>query len=95
MDYWPQPIDTTNVTLPEPLHALTEHLAENAHDHWARQRIAEGWTFGPKRDDARKQHPYLVPYEQLPDSEKQYDRIAPVETLKAILALGYWIQPPM
>ena len=71
---------------------LTELLAENAHDIWARQRMSEDWTYGPKRDDAAKKHPELVPYSKLPDSEKEYDRNAAMETLKAIIALGYRIE---
>jgi ryanodine receptor 2 len=89
MSYQPQPIDTAAVTLPGELLQLTERLAEHAHDVWARQRLADGWTYGPQREDARKEHPCLVPYDQLPESEKQYDRNAALETIKAILALGY------
>ena len=71
-----------------------EQLAENTHDLWAAQRIAQGWTFGPNRDDANQKHPCLIPYADLPDSEKIYDRQAAIETLKAILALGYRIEQP-
>ncbi len=92
MKYEPDPIDTSSVNLAEDLLALTEKLAENAHDHWAKQRLADGWTFGAKRDDPKKQHPCLVPYSKLPDSEKVYDRKTSMETLKAILALGYRIE---
>jgi hypothetical protein len=91
MTYQPRPIDTTAVTLPDELLLLTELLAEHAHDVWAQQRLADGWTLGPRRDDARKEHPCLVAYDKLPESEKQYDRHAALETLKAILALGYRI----
>lgn len=94
MAYRPQPIDTANITLPRSLLDLIERLAENAHDLWAGQRLADGWTYGPKRDDATKQHPSLVSYDQLPESEKEYDRLTAMETLKAILALGYTITPP-
>lgn len=94
MSYQPQPIDTSSVTLPPSLHALTEKLAENAHDLWAAQRLKDGWTWGPKREDADKKHPCLIPYVDLPESEKQYDRAAALGTLKAILALGYQITPP-
>jgi RyR domain-containing protein len=73
---------------------LTEVLARNAHDVWARQRLRDGWHYGPQRDDSRKEHPCLVPYEELPESEKQYDRNAAMETLKTILALGYHIEKP-
>jgi ryanodine receptor 2 len=89
MTYQPQPIDTAAMKLPDELLPLTERLAEHAHDVWARQRLADGWTYGPQREDARKEHPCLVPYDQLPESEKQYDRNAALETIKAILALGY------
>jgi hypothetical protein len=94
MDYHPTPIPTADVTLPESLVELTECLAENAHEIWARQRLGEGWTHGPQRDDRKQEHPCLVPYDQLPESEKQYDRNAALEILKAVLALGYTITPP-
>jgi hypothetical protein len=89
--YEPKPIDTSKVSLPDDLSELTERLAENAHDHWAAQRMAEGWTYGPARHDAKKTSPDLVPYAQLQESEKEYDRTAAVETLKAVIALGYCI----
>jgi hypothetical protein len=92
--YKPKPIDTSQVTLPAELEELTEKLAENAHDIWAGQRLAEGWTPGAKRDDAAKTHPCLIPYRQLPDSEKQYDRNAAVSTLKTLLAMRFRILPP-
>jgi hypothetical protein len=94
MSYHPEPIDTAAVSLPPELHALTERLAENSHDLWAAQRLAQGWSFGSHRDDASKRHPCLVPYDQLPDSEKEFDRIAALGTLKAVLKLGYRILPP-
>ena len=92
MDYKPAPRDTSSVRLPEDLAALTELLARNTHENWARLRMAEGWTYGPKRDDATKTHPSLVPYEQLSESEKDYDRATAMETVKTILALGYRIE---
>ena len=92
MSYEPQPIDTSSVSLTPEVLDLRELLAENAHDHWALQRMADGWTYGPQRDDDQKRHPCLVPYEELPESEKEYDRNAAIETLKAILALGYRIE---
>lgn len=92
MSYRPNLIDTSRVELSPEILQLTEKLAENSHDIWAAQRIRDGWTFGPARDDAKKQHPCLVPYAGLPDSEKQYDRNSAIETLKAIIALGYRIE---
>jgi ryanodine receptor 2 len=88
----PEPINTDHVVLDDSVRELTELLARNAHDIWARQRLADGWRFGPRRDDAKKEHPCLVPYEDLPESEKEYDRKTSMETLKAIVALGYQIK---
>jgi RyR domain len=92
--YLPNPIDTSMVSLGPQLEGLVERLAENAHDVWSRQRIAEGWRFGPKRNDDQKEHPCLVPYGELPESEKEYDRTMAAATLKAITVLGYQIVPP-
>ena len=92
MNYEPKPIATSGVPLSADILNLTELLARNTHEVWAVQRRAEGWTHGPRRDDAKKEHPCLVPYEQLPESEKEYDRKAALETIKVILALGYRIE---
>ena len=92
--YRPTPIVTIGIQCPEHLNALTERLAENVHDLWATTRLAQGWTHGPARDDTAKKHPCLIPYADLPDSEKTYDRETALGTLKAILPLGYSIQPP-
>ena len=90
--YQPKPIDTAHVRLPDSITELIERLAENSHDIWAQQRIADGWTYGPQRDDPAKKHPDLVPYDQLPESEKEYDRSTAMQTLRAIVALGYRIE---
>ena len=89
--YEPLPIDVSRVALPDSLNDLVEMLSLNNHDVWAQQRIMEGWQFGDVRDDQRKTHPDLVPYEQLTESEKEYDRRTVVMTVKAILASGYTI----
>ena len=89
--YKPEPIDTSRVHLPGEMEKLTEKLSRNAHDNWARQRMNDGWRWGAERDDARKLHPSLVPYEELPESEKKYDRATAMETVKAIVALGFRI----
>ena len=91
MAYHPAPRDTSGVELPHAVEELTELLAKNAHENWARQRMDDGWKYGPRRDDARKEHPSLVPYEELSESEKEYDRRTAMETLKTILSLGYRI----
>jgi len=89
--YTPQPIDTTSVTLPEQLNQLVEQMAENVHDIWAQSRIEQGWTYGTQRNDTLKQHPCLVPYNQLPEEEKLYDRNTALQTLKLIIKLGFKI----
>ncbi len=71
---------------------MLERLAENAHDHWAARRISEGWVWGPQRDDSKKTHPDLIAYDRLNEAEKAYDRTTVLETLKAMIALGYRIE---
>lgn len=87
--YQPHPKNVADVTLSEELIALTEEIAQNVHEVWAAARIAEGWTYGEQRDDARKQTPCLVPYDALPEEEKAYDRNTAMQTLKFIVSLGY------
>ena len=90
-NYNPKPIDTTSIKLDTDIIELGEKIAENVHDVWAVGRIREGWTYGEKRNDTEKTHPCLVPYNELTDSEKQYDRDTAMETLKLIQKLGYVI----
>lgn len=90
--YTPKPVDTSAVTLPEDLLRLTEKIAENVHENWSVGRLADGWTYGEKRDDEKKTTPCLVPYSELSESEKEYDRNTAMETLKLIVALGYKIE---
>jgi len=92
--YVPKPAATANIELSEDILNLTERLAENTHENWAAQRLADGWTRGPTRNDNDKKHPCLIPYADLPETEKQYDRNTAMETLKAIIALGYVIVSP-
>ena len=92
--YTPKPISTSGVNLDQDLERLVERLAANAHEVWARGRLRDGWRYGPKRNDARRTHPCLVPYDELPESEKTYDRRLVNGTLKAALALGYDIRKP-
>lgn len=90
--YTPQPVDTKDVVLPEDLMSLAEEMAKNVHEIWAETRIAQGWTYGPERNDAEKKHPCLVPYDELPEEEKVYDRNTSIETLKFIVGNGYEIK---
>ena len=90
--YTPNPVDTSNIQLPEQLLELTEKIAENVHDTWAAGRIQQGWIYGQNRDDALKTNPCLVPYDELSEDEKSFDRNTALETLKLIVALGYRIE---
>jgi ryanodine receptor 2 len=90
--YIPKPIDTTSVELSEELLELTEKIAENVHEIWAQERIKEGWTYGEKRDDIKKVTPCLVPYSELSEAEKNYDRNTALETLKLIVLAGFKIE---
>ena len=90
--YHPKLIYLEHVELPEGFDELREAIAENAHDMWALERQSEGWTYGPERDDSKLETPDMVPYAQLPESEKEYDRIMAEDTLRLLIALGYKIE---
>ncbi len=92
--YVPNPIDTSDITLSPDLTALTELLAKNTHEVWSAGRIEQGWVYGETRSDAKKQTPCLVPYDELPESEKEYDRRTALETIRLMLKLGYTISRP-
>lgn len=90
-NYIPHPIDTNDVELPEELNDLAEKIARNVHEVWSAGRMKDGWTYGEERNDARKEHPCLIPYEQLTEIEKEYDRNTSQETIKLIMKLGFKI----
>lgn len=90
--YIPHPIDTSGVELPEDLSVLAEDIARNVHEVYVSNRLNEGWSYGPKRDDSKKENPTMVPYDELPESEKDYDRATSQETIKLILKLGFEIK---
>ena len=89
--YIPQPIDTSDVMLPIELEQLVEEMSKNVHEVWSANRISQGWTYGNYRDDRLKTHPCLIPYEDLPEEEKEYDRNTSIGTLKLILKFGFKI----
>lgn len=93
-NYIPHPIDTSNVELPEELLELADAISKNVHETWAEGRIADGWEYGPVRDDLKKTTPCLVPYEELSEEEKSYDRNTAFSTLKLIVSLGFEIKRP-
>lgn len=92
--YIPQPMDTDDIELPAELQKLSEELARNVHEVWSANRRADGWSYGPVRNDEKKQHPCMVPYDELPEREKDYDRSTSLETLKFILKSGFSIVGP-
>lgn len=92
MSYIPKPENLDSIILNKDLEVLLEKLAKNTHENWAEQRIKDGWKYGKKRDDKRKEHPSLIPYEELSEEEKEYDRITSRETLKFIIKNGYKIE---
>ena len=92
--YNPEPIETKDIALPEELLNLTELLAKNTHDVWAANRIEEGWIYGKEKSSEKKTTPCLVPYDELSESEKEYDRNTALETIKVILKMGYEIVGP-
>ncbi len=86
--YTPHPIDTSGVELSPDILELAELLSKNTHEVYVAGRLAEGWTLGPRNDEL-KTNPTLIPYEELTETEKEYDRRTSLETLKVILSLGY------
>lgn len=91
-NYKPKPVDTSAIELDPDLQSNIEALARNNHEVWALARKAEGWKYGPTRNDARKEHPGMVPYEDLSEAEKDIDRGTVLETLKAAIVLGFEIR---
>lgn len=89
--YEPHPIDLSDVQLPDELIELREAIAENAHEVWAQGRKLQGWTYGSERNDALKQTPDMIPYSDLTDEEKFFDREMAMNTIKLLKKLGYKI----
>ena len=89
--YTPKPIDTSDITLTDDIMELCELISKNTHEVWSANRINDGWVYGEARDDEKKHHPCLIPYEELPEPEKEYDRNTSLQTLKLIVKLGYKI----
>ncbi|CAG9853862.1 unnamed protein product [Phyllotreta striolata] len=93
----PKPVDTSMVSLPPYIESIRDKLAENIHEMWAMNKIEAGCQWGEYRDDARMIHPCLVSFDKLPQAERKYDTQLAVQTLKTIIALGYYItmdKPP-
>lgn len=91
-NYIPNPILLNDNSLPVELHMILDDLAKNVHEEWAAGRIREGWKYGKQRNDDLKEHPTIVPYEELPESEKEYDRRTVMTTLSYLIEKGYEIK---
>ena len=89
--YEPSPIGLDDVELSEDLSELQEAIAENAHEIWAKNRRDQGWSYGSERNDQKKETPDMIPYCNLPESEKLYDREMAMQTLKLVKKLGFEI----
>jgi hypothetical protein len=89
-EYIPKPFKLDHISLPEGLEEIMELMARNIHDIWAMGRIEEGWTKGPM-DPVLKRHPMLVDYDELPESEKDFDRNTALATIRFIIAQGFEI----
>jgi ryanodine receptor 2 len=92
LDYIPNPIDTENVILPQEIERLIEVLSRNTHEIWSKERLENGWSYGIERNDLLKQTPLLVPYDELPETEKEYDRKITESILKALFKLRFEVK---
>ena len=93
MSYVPAPISFED-PLPEEIRSCMDWIGEQIHEQWAANRMREGWEYGPQYDGENKKHPCLIPYDCLPDSEKEYDRSTARQTIQLLLHAGFQIIPP-
>ena len=91
-NYIPHPADLSAIELPQELLELAQVISKNVHEVWSAGRMSEGWTYGPVRNDQKRETPCLVPYEELSDEEKAYDWNTAANTLKLIMSLGFEIK---
>lgn len=49
--------------------------ASASHDNWLKEKLSDGWKYGPVKDPDKKEHPCCVPYEQLPQHQQAKDYI--------------------
>lgn len=91
-NYIPAPLDTGDIELTPELRDLAEALARNVHEVWAKARYAEGWRYGPVRDDTLRLTPCMTDYDSLPEEERDYDRRTSLETIRFLIAKGFKIE---
>ncbi|MBE7032377.1 MAG: Ryanodine receptor Ryr [Ruminococcaceae bacterium] len=89
--YTPNPEDTSKVELSAEILELAEAIAENTHENWAKTKLSEGWVYGEKLDKENRTHPCLVPYCELGEQDKEYDRVTAMEAIKFLVKKGYKI----
>ena len=92
MKYKPEPMNTSAITLPPEVSGLADFLSKNVHEVWAAQKVQDGYTYGPTDSKVLKTHPNLVPYEQLSEADREYDRNTALETIKVLIKLGFVIR---
>jgi len=91
-EYKPKPVDTSDVFVDEKILVISEQLAKNTHEVWAEGKLKEGWRYGKKLDADKKEHPSLIPYEELSEAQKDYDRHTAMETIKVLIKLGFSVK---
>lgn len=77
--------------LPEEYEAIREEVAASVHDAWTKEKIADGWKAADHRDAVQKLDDRLIPYNELPEEEKKYDRATAEAAIRALLSCGYEI----
>ncbi|XP_053365921.1 ryanodine receptor 2 [Clarias gariepinus] len=90
--FCPQPLDTSNVTVPEGLEYVVNKYAEHTHEKWSLEKFANGWVHGEQMCESSKVHPLLKPYRALSERDKENYRAAIKETVKSMLVLGWTIE---
>ncbi|NXC92830.1 RYR2 protein, partial [Certhia familiaris] len=88
----PQPVDTSNITIPEKLEYFINKYAEHAHDKWSMEKFANGWTYGETFSESAKVQPLMKQYKLLSEKEKEIYRWPIKESLKTMLAWGWRIE---
>ncbi|KAG5262307.1 hypothetical protein AALO_G00273740 [Alosa alosa] len=88
----PQPVDTSNVVIPEKLDNFIIKFAEHSHERWSMDKLTKGWVHGDQLCEFTKTHPLLKPYKSLSEKDKEIYRGPIKESLKTILAWGWLIE---